>query len=288
MEYSIDRSCYRRRATADSEEDKKYIYKVIKKLIIQSIAAGLVLLIIYIMKVMQMNDAMVWLEEEVNKDIPLSIAYGDVKTKIIDLYNYISLKENIETTSSEQEKSSISSSEMHNEETNINENLEPILFINTDISTEPVYEEAVEGINQMSDDAKYVKEHYNLIYPIQGQVTSKFGVRTSENPIVTPYHSGIDLAANEGTKIQAALDGEVITATTGEAYGKHIMIKKDNLVLVYAHCSKLNVKEGQKIKKGEIIGEVGSTGWATGPHLHFEVRYDGRFVNPADILDFGE
>ncbi|MBQ9267796.1 MAG: M23 family metallopeptidase [Clostridia bacterium] len=236
---------------------------------------------------MKLEPAVNWIEREVNRELTLDVAYEQVKNEVAKIYdkltNLVGHEAVIPTSTQEiNHEENVDLSSVTNEDT------EPILSIHTDVSTEPVYEEAVEGVNQMSEDAHFIKENYQLIYPIQGTVTSRFGVRVSDNPIVTAYHSGIDLAADTGTKIGAALSGKVITATTSEAYGKYIMIQTDDVVTLYAHCSKLNVKEGQEVKQGAIIGEVGSTGWATGPHLHFEIRLNGRLVNPADILDFGE
>ena len=155
---------------------------------------------------------------------------------------------------------------------------------NVESGEKQVYETAVEGINQLSEDAKYIKENYNIKAPLKGIITSKFGCRVDDNPIVSAYHTGLDIAANTGTTISAALDGKVVEASNISGYGKCIMIQKDNIIMVYAHCSKLNVKKGQSVKQGEKIGEVGMTGNATGPHVHFEIRYDGRYVNPEDIL----
>ena len=277
MDYLVDRTSYRRQDRfEEKEKDNQIVYLIIKKLLIQSIAGIIILTIIFTAKVMKMNRIMNWLHEEANKEVPISVAYNEIKNKINEAYNFV----NALQKSNGENLNSVDLVE--------NNSSDLILSIHTDEPNEIVFEEAVEGINQMSEDAKFIKNNYSLIYPIRGTVTSRFGVRTSENPIVTPYHSGIDIAANTGTKILASLSGEVITSTTGESYGKYIMIQTDDIITVYAHCSKLLVKKGQKVKQGETIGEVGSTGWATGPHLHFEIRYLDRLVNPANVLDFGE
>lgn len=111
-----------------------------------------------------------------------------------------------------------------------------------------------------------------------------FGCRVDDNPIVSSYHTGLDIGAPSGTNIVSAHDGEIIEAGTINGYGKCIMIKKDELITVYAHCSKINTKKGNKVSRGEKIGEVGMTGNATGPHLHFEIRYEGRYVDPEDVV----
>lgn len=147
------------------------------------------------------------------------------------------------------------------------------------------YEMAVEGLNQMLEDALKIRENYSMIIPVVGTITSEFGVRNSENPIVSHYHSGLDIAANTGTQILATLDGEVLEAATDTYYGKYLKIQKDDLIMIYAHCSKLLVKVGEKVKKGELIAYVGNTGNSTGPHLHLELRYQNRLVNPRDVLE---
>jgi len=117
-------------------------------------------------------------------------------------------------------------------------------------------------------------------------VTSEFGYRIDPFTGRHKGHSGIDLAAPQGTPIRAALDGTVLFArykTTG--YGYHLAIDHGGgFVTFYAHCSKILVTEGQAVKAGDIIAEVGSTGRSTGPHLHFEVRINGEIQNPRSYL----
>lgn len=144
---------------------------------------------------------------------------------------------------------------------------------------------AVEGINQMADDAKAIKQKYNLLLPVNGTITSNFGCRVSNNSVVSSYHAGLDIGANSGTDILSAHDGKVILAKVFSSYGNCIMIENGELITLYAHCSSINVKEGQEVKKGDVIGRVGMTGNATGPHLHLELRYDGRFVDPKLIYE---
>lgn len=123
---------------------------------------------------------------------------------------------------------------------------------------------------QMEIDAENVKKNYSLGLPLKGTITSPYG----ERDVAPKFHVGLDIGANTGTAIVSAMDGvATLVSTTGD-YGKHIKITSGDLVTLYAHCSKLDVKEGQKIKKGEKIAEVGETGNATGPHLHFEIIFE--------------
>lgn len=118
--------------------------------------------------------------------------------------------------------------------------------------------------------------HNSITTPIKGILTSIFGEQREGY-----YHKGIDLAANTGTKIQAALDGTVSFSGVADGYGKVVIIDhSDNLQTVYAHCSKLNVSAGEQVLRGQVIAEVGNTGDSTGPHLHFEIRVDGVPIDP--------
>lgn len=146
--------------------------------------------------------------------------------------------------------------------------------------------EEVQNLSQMEIDANNIKGTYNLIKPLEGTITSRFGQREPTTPTVPKNHTGIDIAANTGTDIVAALDGIVEVASSEGDYGKHLKIKKDDLCLVYAHCSELLKNQGDTVKQGEVIAKVGATGNVTGPHLHFEIRKEDRFVNPDLILQF--
>lgn len=120
----------------------------------------------------------------------------------------------------------------------------------------------------------------------RGMVTSEFGYRTDPFTGGSRGHTGLDLGAPSGTPIRVALDGTVQFVryrTTG--YGYHLAIDHGGgFVTLYAHCSKISVAEGQAVKAGDIIAQVGSTGRSTGSHLHFEVRVNGEMQNPRSYL----
>lgn len=121
--------------------------------------------------------------------------------------------------------------------------------------------------------------------PVNAGITSGFGVRF--HPILKRQrmHTGVDFGAPSGAPIYAAADGVVITATYLSGYGNTVMIDHGgNLSTLYGHCSRLMVGSGQTVKKGQVIAAVGSTGLSTGPHLHFEVRINGRPVNPLSRI----
>jgi murein DD-endopeptidase MepM/ murein hydrolase activator NlpD len=122
--------------------------------------------------------------------------------------------------------------------------------------------------------------HSSLHTPTKGWLSSSFGVRNGV------MHKGIDFAANSGTPIEAALDGKVIFSGIANGYGKVIKIIHNNgIETVYAHCSKLYVNNGEMVRKGEHIADVGSTGNSTGPHLHFELKLNGNAVDPLNYTN---
>lgn len=139
---------------------------------------------------------------------------------------------------------------------------------------------------QMEKDAEFIKTTISFIKPLEGVITSRFGNRNPTVSTVSKYHTGIDIAANEGTDIIAATSGTVVLASSKGAYGNHLKIQVGDVCIIYAHCLSLAVKEGDEIAQGQVIAKVGSTGNSTGPHLHFEIRREDRYVNPDLILDF--
>ena len=110
--------------------------------------------------------------------------------------------------------------------------------------------------SQMEIDANNIKGTYNLIKPLEGTITSRFGQRDPTTPTVPKNHTGIDIAANTGTDIIAALDGVVELASNEGDYGKHLKIQIGEVSIIYAHCNNLYVKQGEQIKQGQEIAEV--------------------------------
>ena len=139
--------------------------------------------------------------------------------------------------------------------------------------------------SQTELDIEYVKKNFQMVLPLKGTITSRYGTREA-TPVVSANHQGIDIGANKGEAIYAAMDGIVVLTSEEGEYGKHIDIEKNDVLTRYAHCDKLLVKKGEKVKKGQKIAEVGSTGKSTGPHLHFEIRRNNRTINPERILRF--
>ena len=124
------------------------------------------------------------------------------------------------------------------------------------------------------------------IWPTDSRkISSEYGYRRDPFTRRLSMHTGLDIAGNHGSPVYATADGKVITAGYDSGEGNHIVIDHTRGVrTVYMHLSKFAVKEGDTVKKGDVIGYIGSTGRSTGPHIHYEVLVWGRRVNPADYL----
>jgi murein DD-endopeptidase MepM/ murein hydrolase activator NlpD len=124
-----------------------------------------------------------------------------------------------------------------------------------------------------------------LGYPVYGKITSHLGWR--KNPFGRGYefHSGIDITAPKGSKVLATADGVVEFAGWYGDYGKTVIIRHPSGYLtLYGHLSQIDVKEGQRVKAGDVVGRVGSTGRSTGTHLHYEVIKDNKPIDPSKFL----
>lgn len=142
-----------------------------------------------------------------------------------------------------------------------------------------------ESIDSETDqDVIYIKKNGSFIKPISGRITSGYGPRTPTD-IVSANHAGVDIGANTGADIVASMEGKVEVVSSQGDYGNHLKITNGEISTLYAHCSKIVVNEGDSIKQGQKIAEVGSTGRATGPHLHFEIRRNNKTVDPLKIVE---
>ncbi|OUP68479.1 hypothetical protein B5F10_12790 [Anaerotruncus colihominis] len=122
--------------------------------------------------------------------------------------------------------------------------------------------------------------------PSSGTVTSLYGWR--EHPIsgADDFHRGLDIAAPEGVGVYAALPGRVAEVDTSAIYGNYITLDHGGgLQTTYCHCSKIVAPAGANLRRGELLAYVGSTGVSTGPHVHFEISLNGKYYNPAWVLD---
>lgn len=125
--------------------------------------------------------------------------------------------------------------------------------------------------------------------PVSGLVTSRFGWRSHPVSGQNDFHTGVDIAAAQGTPVLAALPGVVEQTGYSESYGNFVVLRhSDNLRTTYNHCSEILAKEGEQLARGDRIALVGSTGISTGPHLHFEVEVKGLKADPLQALEVTE
>ena len=160
-------------------------------------------------------------------------------------------------------------------------------------TAERAYRELIETSRQIEQLIKRIQSGDKNIggstgtmtWPAEGEVTSPFGWRVHPIFGTQRLHTGIDIGADYGDAIRAADGGVVIHADWMGGYGNAVIIDHGNgISTLYAHNSQLLVSEGQTVSKGQTVARCGSTGYSTGPHLHFEVRHNGSPVNPLNYL----
>lgn len=219
-------------------------------------------------------------------DINIEALQGKLNNYIIEVNEKIEGKpeENTEANQQQEDNKNQGDNESLPEETlGITENQENP---EKSITPEPEENEPVEessSVSQMQIDADYIKANYSFIKPLEGQITSRFGLRENVEP---KYHTGIDIAEDKGFDIVAAMEGTVEFVSGEGNYGNHLKITNGEVSTLYAHCNTICVKQGDTVTQGQKIAEVGETGNATGPHLHFEILRNGELINPDLVLQF--
>ena len=299
---------YARRHEKDTKETKILNFnnsggtkdiKLFKKLILQIVACLLIYSIVYTVQ----NNNYIFSEDFINKandilsyDTNFGQMYNDAKNAIINFFNGNNQNavENNENNNDDQEnvgnnENSNDSQENATNSEDSNDNQENVT--NNESNSE---EGSIGGSNENAvqpelseEDQKIltIKNTTTFIKPVSGTITSKYGQREPTTSTVPKNHTGTDIAANLGTKIIAATDGEVVLASSEGDYGNHLKIQIGEVSIIYAHCNSLYVKQGDKVVQGQEIAEVGSTGNSTGPHLHFEIRLNEQTIDPQKILE---
>jgi murein DD-endopeptidase MepM/ murein hydrolase activator NlpD len=141
------------------------------------------------------------------------------------------------------------------------------------------------GAGMKSEDLKRALGEL-FIYPIRGRLTSGYGWRSDPFTGVRRFHAAVDLAAPLGTPVRAANDGRATSLGFNQVYGNYIIVSHDDgYQTMYAHLDRTRIRQGARVARGGLIGDVGSTGLSTGAHLHFAVFKNGRAVNPLPLLD---
>ncbi|MFQ6943654.1 MAG: M23 family metallopeptidase [Clostridia bacterium] len=292
------------------QETRKIKGKMINKMIIQMIVCVIIYTSIYMLQYSNYlfsKDMVDKTKEVLSYDISIENLYNKSNEFFLNLQKKFNWGVNNEQNDNVNEEAQ----DQNTEETNIensnaessentseanNENVDNSEISQNDASTEVTNNDttqlAVGGADetqqeeeksQEEQDIEYVKQNVSIIWPIKGVITSRFGNRTPTE-IVTANHKGLDIAGNMGDNIVSAMEGTVVQYSEEGDYGKHLRIQSGEVLTLYAHCSELLVQEGSTVKQGDVIAKVGATGRATGPHLHFEIRRDDRFINPELIL----
>lgn len=266
-------------------------YRLFKKMTIQIIVCLIIYFVFYSIK----NSEYIFSENFIKQtrqvlsyDLNLQEQYNYIKGLIQSNENNSNTQQEdqnqiLEENAIQNTTESVSEEKGQTQETNNNVDNKAV---DTLAATEEKLPEESSSLSQALTDAQVIKENYSLIKPLEGVITSRFGLRNPTTETVPKYHTGIDIAANTGTIFTAAMDGKVVLVSSKGDYGNHIKIQQNDVITLYAHCNKIYVSEGEEIKQGQNIGEVGATGNVTGPHLHFEIRKGENFVNPDDLLEF--
>ena len=256
-----------------SINNKKDI-KLLKKMIIQIIICIVIYLSVYTIR----NKQYIFSDDFINKTNEI-LSYD---TNFISLYEAIKnqITKWIKPKDVQDDNSAIGGAieENENQEQEGEENKENTNNVQND-------EQTVQGLSQTEIDVQNIKNTSTFIKPLEGVITSRYGQRDVERSSIPRDHTGVDIAANLGTKIKSATNGEVVLASEEGGYGKHLKIQIGEVSIIYAHCNNLYVKQGEQVSQGQEVAEVGSTGNSTGPHLHFEIRISERIINPELILE---
>ena len=270
--------------TVTVNTNNKKELKLLKKMIIQIIVSILIYLCIYAVQ----NNNYIFSEEFLEKTNKI-LSY-DMNFKEI----YQNLKNNFENKITEIKNNSIKNQNENQEQgiggadstedantTQTTENTDNTNPIGENVNVDTSNQEQ----SQEEKDIENIKATSTFIKPIEGTISSKYGQREPTTSTVPKNHTGVDIAANLGTKIKSATAGEVVIASEEGDYGKHLKIQVGEVSIIYAHCNNLYVKQGDQVSQGQEIAEVGTTGNSTGPHLHFEIRISERTIDPQKILE---
>lgn len=146
--------------------------------------------------------------------------------------------------------------------------------------------EVISAISSEDNQLKYIREN-NIIFviPTKGTITSEFGAREVIFADIDPFHTGLDIANAKGTNIVASTDGTVTKVANNKYNGNFVEITNGKVITKYAHMDSVSITNGAVVKAGDVIGKMGETGYATGPHLHFEVVVEGVKIDPAKVLN---
>lgn len=247
-------------AMVNVNDGEKKDIKLLKKMIIQILICVAIYLIIYAIQ----NNEYVFSKDFTNKlnevlsyDTNFTEIYNNVKSKVQGIIPNNETNQNQDQTQEEQNNNE------GQESSNADVNGEVAIGGSDEAAQNAEASEEKRELTPEEQEIATIKSTANFIKPVEGTISSGFGQRESTNENIPKNHTGTDVAANLGTKIKSATDGEVVLVSEEGAYGKHIKVQIGEVSIIYAHCNAIYVKQGDKITQGQEIAEVGSTGNST-------------------------
>lgn len=278
MEQTIRRVESPYRVQARKSESAERIVKYWSKFIVQTIISAIILVaFLYCRSVNAITTSAFW--EKTTALLENDISVEDMKSGIEKGMEYVrviipKLVENEE----------IKNVEIQSENQNVEDKVEDKINV-----VEPPQDSQVEDTKNMTQEEKDVYEILKVmtvLRPVNGEISSSFGDRVDPITKKDGVHTGTDYAVAVGTQVKSAITGTVTEVKKNNAsFGNFVRVKNSDIVTTYAHCSTIKVKEGDKVKQGDVIALSGNTGKTSGPHLHFEVSKDGRLINPEKLTN---
>ncbi len=210
-----------------------------------------------------------------------------VENKVKELYKVITTQQEKEEVNiyldNNREVQIYEESSVINKENTVKENVGVSADINEQDEKIVAVSSSISSHSSIIDKIKETEVEF--IKPVSGNISSHYGAREEIFEGIDSYHTGTDIAAKTGTKVVSSIEGKVTRAAYNQYNGNFVEVTNGKIATIYCHMSKLSVKVGDKVKAGTKIGEIGSTGLSTGPHLHFEIVYDGTKIDPEMIVD---
>ena len=278
MEQTIRRIESPYRVQSRKNESTEKILKYWSKFIIQTIISAVILVtFLYCRSVNAITTSAFW--EKTTAILENDISVEDMKSGIEKGMEYVRI-----IIPKLMESEEIKNEEILNEDKNVNNNIDNTG--NVVESTENTQDEDTKNMTQEEKDIYDILKVMTVLRPVNGEISSAFGDRIDPITKKAGAHTGIDYAVAVGTQVKSAITGTVVEVEKNNAsFGNFVRVKNSDIVTTYAHCSAIKVKEGDKVKQGDIVALSGNTGKTSGPHLHFEVSKNGRLINPEKLTN---
>lgn len=259
-------------------EPTEKILKYWSKFIIQTIISAVILVaFLYCRSVNAITTSAFW--EKTTAILENDISVEDMKNGIEKGMEYVKI-----IVPKILESEEIKNQETLNENQNANDSSENNTDITEQTENDKTYD--TKDMTQEEKDIYDILKVMTVLRPVNGEISSSFGDRIDPVTKKAGVHTGTDYAVAVGTQVKSAITGTVVEVKKNNAsFGNFVRVKNSDIVTTYAHCSTIKVKEGDKVKQGDIVALSGNTGKTSGPHLHFEVSKDGRLINPEKLTN---